>query len=473
MIHDSPDMNFMMLFQIVCLTTLTMTIPSTSRAATKAPDHLRWHQKEDQVDANIHSWSLERLLENISRATGWEVYVEPDTDERVSAKFTRLPKGKALRRLLGDLNYAIIPQSGRGAKLLIYRTDMGAATRRIKALEAILENEKKERAIRIANELIVKADGETDIEALARRLGGQIIGSVDGSDIHRLRFEDEDATEKALREINSTEGVDAEANYAVPPPPRPEGLPSGSALPFTLNPPPSGDGSELVIGLIDTAVQAEGSRIEKFLLPVQSTQGEVVTPTDQPTHGTSMADTILRGISMALPEGNETSSVRILPVDVYGANEISSTFDVAHGISMAIENGAHVINLSLGGTGDTEYLHSLIKNASNNGVVFIASAGNEPVTYPTYPAAYPEVLAVTAGDRNGELAPYANRGGFVDVIAPGGNIVSYAGSSFFISGTSPASALTSGMVIGVAEGNGSSVQAGIDHMQKRFPFTGQ
>jgi len=51
--------------------------------------------------------------------------------------------------------------------------------------------------------------------------------------------------------------------------------------------------------------------------------------------------------------------------------------------------------------------------------------------------------------------------------------VTYGGSSFFVSGTSPASAITSGIVMGIAEGRGGSIQAGIAHMQKSFPFTGQ
>ena len=455
------------------LVALALTALLASQAAAETNDQLRWHLKNDLVDANIRYWSVERLLENIARATGWEVYVEPDTDERVSAKFSQLPRGKALRRLLGDLNYAIIPQVDRSNKLMIYRTDIGAATRRIRALNAILEKENQANATRIANELIVTAKDGQDMEALARRLGAQIVGYMDKNGLYRLRFEDEKSTENARKTINATEGLEAESNYAVPQPPRPESLPSRSALPFTLNPTSATDGSGFIVALIDTPIQRDGSRIEKFLLPSISTQGEFIAPTGEPTHATSMADTILRGIAMALPEGSESSSVRILPVDVYGNNEISSTFDVARGISLAIENGANVVNLSLGGTGDTDYLHSLIQNASKNGVVFIASAGNLPVTSPTYPAAYPEVLAVTAGDRNGNLAPYANRGEFVDIIAPGGTIVTYGGSSFFVSGTSPASAITSGIVMGIAEGRGGSIQAGIAHMQKSFPFTGQ
>jgi hypothetical protein len=61
-----------------------------------------------------------------------------------------------------------------------------------------------------------------------------------------------------------------------------------------------------------------------------------------------------------------------------------------------------------------------------------------------YPAAYPEVLAVTAGNR-GQLAPYANRGQFIDVMAPGSSYVQYGGMNYVVSGTSPAAAYVSGI----------------------------
>ena len=70
------------------------------------------------------------------------------------------------------------------------------------------------------------------------------------------------------------------------------------------------------------------------------------------------------------------------------------------------------------------------------GVLFLAAAGNEPTTAPNYPAAYPEVLAVTAGGRNGQLASYANRGDFVDVAAPGSSIIHFDGKAYLVSGTS-------------------------------------
>jgi subtilisin family serine protease len=80
--------------------------------------------------------------------------------------------------------------------------------------------------------------------------------------------------------------------------------------------------------------------------------------------------------------------------------------------------------------------------------VFIAAAGNQPVTTPFYPAASPDVLAVTAID-NGQLASYANRGPFVSLGAPGTSIVYYQGQPWIVQGTSASTAY----VTGVAAGN--------------------
>lgn len=115
-----------------------------------------------------------------------------------------------------------------------------------------------------------------------------------------------------------------------------------------------------------------------------------------------MAESILR--SLAANQSGNATSIRILPVDVYGSSETTTTFDIANGISQAVKNGARIINLSLGSDGDSTLLHTIIKNSADQGVVFFAAAGNKPTTAPFYPAAYSEVTAVTAGERNGTLA---------------------------------------------------------------------
>ena len=65
--------------------------------------------------------------------------------------------------------------------------------------------------------------------------------------------------------------------------------------------------------------------------------------------------------------GKVNTSVKILPVDVYGNNETTTTFDVANGIVQAVNNGADIINLSLGGTGDSSFLQSTINQVLSRG----------------------------------------------------------------------------------------------------------
>src|SRR5581483_2911942 len=131
------------------------------------------------------------------------------------------------------------------------------------------------------------------------------------------------------------------------------------------------------------------------------------------------------------------------------------TYDVALGIKTAVDNGATLINLSLGGSGDSQLLHDVVSQAFAKGIPLVAAAGNVPTTEPTYPAAYPEVLSVTAGNpKTGQLASYANQGSFVDVIAPGTSLVSLNGQYFVVTGTSASTAYVSGYVARLATADG-------------------
>jgi len=100
--------------------------------------------------------------------------------------------------------------------------------------------------------------------------------------------------------------------------------------------------------------------------------------------------------------------------------EQTTTYDIAVGIYKAVNGGAMIVNLSLGGDGDSSFLKTRSSARTIRAWCFLAAAGNTPTTAPTYPAAYSQVIAITASDRSGNLASYANRGDFVDGIAPGG-----------------------------------------------------
>ncbi|MFN7140978.1 MAG: hypothetical protein ACK4UN_16735, partial [Limisphaerales bacterium] len=84
---------------------------------------------------------------------------------------------------------------------------------------------------------------------------------------------------------------------------------------------------------------------------------------------------------------------------------------------------------------------------------------------------YPEVTAVTAGDPNKNLAPYANRGSFVDLIGPGGVVVRHDGRTHFVGGTSVASAYVSGLAVGTAAVSGRSMTEVQALLRQNLGFT--
>jgi hypothetical protein len=210
---------------------------------------------------------------------------------------------------------------------------------------------------------------------------------------------------------------------------------------FNLNP-PSDNGR--VVGLVDTAINAP-DQFQKYMLTPISVVGAPDPPTDQPSHGTAMLETILGAMA--------SNPSMILPVDVYGSGETTTTYDVMEGIVQAVNAGANPINLSLGGTGDSSMLESLIAQAQQKGVEFVAASGNTPGTEDTYPAAYPGVLAVTASAPNGQLAPYADDGSFVQTMLPGTAMVVWNGQEWIVQGTSTATANMTGAITALENKN--------------------
>jgi hypothetical protein len=220
----------------------------------------------------------------------------------------------------------------------------------------------------------------------------------------------------------------------------------GPATPHLEVKPPTGS-DRVVVGVVDTAVQPLGNGLDAFLQKQLYAAGDVTLDPSAPSHGTTVAETMLQSLAAAT---KGMTSVQILPVDIYGPNETTTTFEAAQGVAMAINNGATIVNMSFGGLGESQIMHDVISEASAKGITFIAAAGNDGSTEKFYPAAYPEVMAVTALD-NGQLASYANRGDFVSLAASGTSIISYGGKTYYAMGTSEAAPRVAGDLAGQVE----------------------
>jgi subtilisin family serine protease len=136
-----------------------------------------------------------------------------------------------------------------------------------------------------------------------------------------------------------------------------------------------------------------------------------------------------------------------MPIKVLDASGNGTSANAAAGIIWAVDQGAQVINLSLGGTSPSAVLQSAVDYAYANGVVVVAAAGNSGTNFVLYPARYPHVIAIAATDETNEHAGFSNFGPEVALAAPGAFIYSTkpGGTYGYLSGTSMSAPFVSGL----------------------------
>ena len=431
----------------------------------RAANSIIWDAKNNIVSADVRGEALWPLLEDIAHQTGWHIFVEPGLSQKADVKFSQLNSGDALKKLLGNLNFAYIPKTNEANQLYVFATMMRAATQRV----STTVTNKPVIAKHVANELIVKVKPGTDIDALAKSLGAKVTGRNDKLGIYRLQFTDEAAMEAALAQLKTNSSVESvDYNYIYDAPPTPQALANatGAAPKLALDATTPGDPCNPIIGLIDTAVQPSGGALDQFMLPPVSVVSDASANTSGISHGTAMYQTILNAVSQS--SGGHTG-IKILPVQVFGASESATTWNVALGVQAAVDGGATVLNMSLGGAGDSAVLTDIIQQALAKGIVVFAAAGNTPVNTPTYPAAIPGVNSVTALGSSGQLASYANYGSFSSLALPGTSIVYQGGQAWVVQGTSPATAYATGVAVGTKSVNCAGWSQIESAMQQKFP----
>jgi thermitase len=217
--------------------------------------------------------------------------------------------------------------------------------------------------------------------------------------------------------------------------------------------------SSMIIAIVDTGIDLTHPDLScagKLTAARWNFVGGNSYPNDDNGHGTHVA-----GIAAAC--GNNGVGVagvawgaRLMPVKVLDSSGSGYYSDIAAGITYAVDNGAKVINLSLGGAGSSTTLANAVQYAHDHGVLVVAAAGNcaqggsscGNLTNPVmYPAAYPTVLAVAATDSGDQWASFSEHQPYVDVAAPGVSIYSTLRSGNYgtMSGTSMATPFVSGL----------------------------
>lgn len=179
-------------------------------------------------------------------------------------------------------------------------------------------------------------------------------------------------------------------------------------------------------------------------------------PEDVFGHGCSVAGIIAANIDNGIGIAGFAPNSAILPVRVLGPGGSGSMADVAAGIVYAADQGADIINLSLGSMVGSQVTKDAVDHAMAKGVTVIASAGNSGGALPGYPARYENVVAVGAIDPNGARSSFSNKGG--DIWAPGRDVhTTYLDNDYkALNGTSFSAPYVSAMAA-VLEGMGGAL----------------
>lgn len=203
----------------------------------------------------------------------------------------------------------------------------------------------------------------------------------------------------------------------------------------------------IIIAVIDSGVDPSHPDLAAKLLPGYNYLSKNTDTHDVLGHGTAVA-----GTAAAISD-NQTGVAGvawrspILPLVVLNSNNYAAYSDIASAILFAADNGAKVINISIGGSSSSSTLQSAVNYAWNKGAVIVASAMNDSSSTPMYPAALDNVIAASATDKSDNFASFSNYGKWIDLSAPGVSILttSNGGGYGYWSGTSFSSPIIAGL----------------------------
>jgi len=225
------------------------------------------------------------------------------------------------------------------------------------------------------------------------------------------------------------------------------------------------DGGDVLVAVIDSAIDTHHPDLAGAVADEYDAIG---TPAPPHAHGTAMAGAIAAHGKLI----GVAPKVRLLAVRAFsgdGESAQGTTFNVLKGLDWAASKNARIVNMSFAGPADG-LLREMLAKAYQRGMVLIAAVGNGgPRSPPLYPAAYRDVIGVTATDADDKLLPLANRGPQVTVAAPGVDILADAPDDKYqlTTGTSVAAALASGVAALVVARDPKLTPAGVRQVMIR------
>lgn len=186
-------------------------------------------------------------------------------------------------------------------------------------------------------------------------------------------------------------------------------------------------GEGVVVAVVDTGVDGNHPDLQHSLISGYDVYDEKTKGLFDPNgHGTHVAGIIAAAYNNGIAGSGIAPGVKIMPIRVLDKTGYGEDSDVAKGILWAVANGAHIINLSLGGPDRDPLLEDAVNFAKSNGVAVVAAAGNDGMSgsKTSYPAAHASTIAVAATTSMDTHAPFSTKAKYVDIAAPGMGILS-------------------------------------------------
>ena len=202
-------------------------------------------------------------------------------------------------------------------------------------------------------------------------------------------------------------------------------------------------GSGVRIAIVDSGADVRHEDLKRKIVRQRDLVNGGATVEDPLEHGTHVAGIAAAETDNAAGVAGGCPNCALLIAKVLDAEGLGTADDVAAGIIWGADNGAKVVNLSLGDRGNSRVVRDAVDYATSKGAVVVAAAGNldsrNPKATPIYPAAYPNAIAVAATNQKDQRPGFSNYGDWVDVAAPGVSILSTVpGGYYSFSGTSVA-----------------------------------
>lgn len=207
--------------------------------------------------------------------------------------------------------------------------------------------------------------------------------------------------------------------------------------------------SDIKVAVLDTGIYKDHLDLQGRVILEKDFTNSASGVADKDGHGTHVAGSIAANTNNGVGVAGVSYTASILNGKVLGDSGSGSYSGIAAGLIWAADNGAKVINLSLGGSVDSSTLKDAIDYTVAKGAVVVAAAGNNGNTVPLYPANYSSVLSVAATDQSDVKPSWSTYGSWVNVTAPGVSIYSTYkdGGYATYSGTSMATSYVSGVAV--------------------------